>query len=198
MVTGLLKKRVLARLVIALLALTCAHSVGAQDVGLKTNFANWAYFGSPNASLEVRLADRWTLDIGGSMNLWKFENNMKAKHWLAQPELRYWFCETFNGHFLGLHLHGGQYNVGGYDLPIGRFKAFKDHRFQGYFYGAGLSYGYQWLLGKHWNLEASLGGGYARMWYEKFPCVECGEKLGEGYYNYWGLTRATLSLIYLF
>lgn len=74
----------------------------------------------------------------------------------------------------------------------------KDHRYQGYFWGAGLSYGYQWLLGKHWNLEASIGAGFARINYDKFPCVECGARIAEGTHNYFGVTRATLSLVYIF
>lgn len=193
-----LKKKVSVILVTLLTILSISWVGEAQNASLKTNFANWAYFGSPNASIEFRLANRWTMDLGASFNLWKLPNNLRAKHWLAQPELRYWFCESFNGHFLGLHGHGGQYNVGGYNLPIGRLKTFKDHRYQGYFYGAGLSYGYQWILGRHWNMEASIGAGYARIFYEKFPCVNCGTKLDEGAINYWGVTRATLSLIYFF
>ncbi|WP_346343500.1 DUF3575 domain-containing protein [Porphyromonas levii] len=43
-----------------------------------------------------------------------------------------------------------------------------------------------------------MGGGYARIVYDKFPCANCGAKLDEGVYNYWGITRSTLSLIYVF
>lgn len=40
------------------------------------------------------------------------------KHWLVQPEARYWFCEAFNGHFLALHALAGQFNVADMDLGI--------------------------------------------------------------------------------
>ena len=33
------------------------------------------------------------------------------KHLRLHPELRYWFCETFNGHFLGVHTPYLLYNV---------------------------------------------------------------------------------------
>ena len=193
-----IKKSLLSISAALLLSLFGFGTASAQSVALKTNLLHWAVMATPNASLEVALAPRWTLDITGGLNLWTFPGNSKAIHWLAQPEARYWFCDIFNGHFIGLHLHGGQYNVGNVDIPLGRLKAFKDDRYQGYYYGAGLSYGYQWVLSRHWNAEASIGAGYARIFYEKYPCASCGNKLGEGFYNYWGITRATLSLVYIF
>lgn len=104
----------------------------------------------------------------------------------------------FNGHFLGFHLHGGIYQVAGIDMPFGLWDGLNDSRFKGHFYGAGISYGYQWILGKHWNLEANIGVGYARAKYEQYPCIECPQKTGEGHKNYFGPTKAALSLIYLF
>lgn len=169
----------------------------AQKAAVKTNFAYWGAGASPNGALEFALGKKMTLEAGGGFNLWEFGDNKKAKHWLVQPELRYWFCDVFNGHFIGLHGHGAQFNVGGWDIPVGRLTAFKDHRYEGYLYGAGLSYGYQWVLSPRWNFELSLGGGFARINYEKYPCTTCGTKLGEGDYNYWGITKAAVSLIYM-
>lgn len=191
-------KSICSFILLLLIALTV--SVGradAQKVAVKTNLL-YAATTSPNLAFEFRTGKKTTLDLGGGMSLWKFGEKTTFKHWAAQPEFRYWFCDAFNGHFLGLHAHGGQFNVGGVNIPIGNLSDLKDNRYQGYFYGGGLSYGYQWILGRHWNLEASIGGGYARIIYEKFPCANCGQKLDEGVYNYWGITRSTLSLIYVF
>lgn len=79
---------------------------------------------------------------------------------------------------------------------MGRLEKFKDRRYEGYLYGGGIGYGYQWILSPRWNFEASLGAGFARIHYDIYPCAECGTKLGEGKYNYWGVTKAALSLIY--
>ncbi len=177
--------------------LSCAvFTLNAQEAVVKTNFAYWGAAASPNAALEFSLGKKNTLELGGGFNLWTFENNKKAKHWLVQPEFRYWFCEKFNGHFMGLHGHGAQFNIGNWDIPVGRLEKFKDARYEGYLYGAGISYGYQWVLSPRWNFEASLGGGFARINYDKYPCVTCGTKLDEGKYNYWGVTKAAVSLIY--
>ena len=44
----------------------------------------------------------------------------KWKHWLVQPEGRYWFGSAFKGHYVGVHLHGGQMNLGHVALGIMR------------------------------------------------------------------------------
>lgn len=181
-----------------LLLLSASQFATAQKVALKSNLGHWAIMGSPNVAVEVALGKKMSIDLYAGANLWKFREPLNVRHWIAHPELRYWFCDVFNGHFVGIHGFGGQFNIGGVDFPVGRFRKLKDYRYQGYAYGAGLSYGYQWILAKHWNIEASIGAGYARLVYEKYPCADCGAKLSEGNYNYWGITRATLSLVYLF
>ena len=54
-----------------------------------------------------------------------------------------------------------------------------------------------WILGNRWNLEASIGVGYAYLDYTKYKCKKCGEKLGSGHKNYVGPTKAAISLIYI-
>lgn len=133
-------------------------SLSAQNVAVKTNLLYDATT-TFNLGAEIGLSPRWTLDLSANYNPFSFSDNKKWKHWMAQPEARYWFCERFNGHFMGLHLLGGQYNVGGVKLPFGIYPSVEDYRYEGYYYGAGLAYGYQWVLGKHWSFEASLGPG---------------------------------------
>ncbi len=177
--------------------LLCGVSIHGQKAALKTNLPYWGVGISPNAAFEFATGKKTTLELGGGFNFWDFNDNKKSKHWLVQPELRYWTCEPFNGHFFGLHAHYAQYNVGGWNVPLGRLDIFKDHRYEGWLYGAGVSWGHQWILSNRWNLEMSLGGGYARIHYRKYPCVQCGELLDEGDTNYFGVTKAAVSLIYV-
>ena len=74
----------------------------------------------------------------------------------------------------------------------------ENHRYQGNLYGAGLSYGYQWLLSSRWSMEAVIGVGWAHLDNDKYPCAVCGtiEKSGTG--DYFGVTKAALSFIYFF
>lgn len=173
-------------LYLLLLLSAMARWVSAQDVALKTNTLFWLAT-TPNLGAEVALSRKVTLDLSAAYNPWTFKEDKKMHFWLAQPQVKYWFCEKFTGHFVGVHLHAGQYYGG-----------FRDKRYDGYLAGGGVTYGYDWLLSPHWNLEAAIGVGYARLWYEESPRVNC-EKCGEDKHkNYFGPTQVALSLIYLF
>lgn len=180
---------------VALVFIAFSAASYAQSTAIKTNLLYWGTT-SPNLQLEFGLSKKTTLELGAGFNLFEFSDNKKFKHLLVQPEYRYWFCERFNGHFLGVHAHGAQFNVGGLDVPVGRLDIFKDNRYEGYLYGGGISWGYQWVLSPRWNFEASIGGGYARIHYDKYPCATCGSKEADGKENYWGVTKGALSLIY--
>ena len=187
-------KNVRFLLVLSLLALPSVAS--AQYVALKTNLLYDATT-TPNLALEIGLGKKTTLDLYAGYNPFVFSDGKKLKHWLAQPEFRYWLCERFNGSFFGVHLHGGEFSVAGLDLPFGAWPELKNYRYEGHFYGAGISYGYQWVLGKRWNLEATVGVGWARFDYDKYQCVECGEHVKSGIKDYFGPTKLGVSLIYV-
>lgn len=190
-----MKRLVLSLTILLLLA---GAEARAQRVALKTNAVHWAALGSPNASLELALGPKVTLDLYGGGNLWKYRKPLEVRHWLLQPELRYWLCEAFNGTFIGLHGHYGEYNLGGIPGAPGRLRPLREYRYEGYFYGAGLSLGHQWILSDSWSLEGSLGAGWAHSPYKRHACTECGPLLSEGSYDYFGLTRALVSLTYFF
>ena len=82
---------------------------------------------------------------------------MKLNLYLIQPELRYWPCRKFEGHFLGVHGHYAYYNVG--QIPF--FSGMEDIIYRGDLYGGGITYGYHWVLGDRFSIEAVIGGGYA-------------------------------------
>lgn len=179
----------------------------SQKIAIKNNLAYDA-LSTPNLSLEFSLGERWTLDTQVGMNFFFYESNAianryktkKWSHWLVQPEIRYWTCEKFNGWFFGMHMHGGQMNVAGINIPFvlqNKHKEMKGRRYEGYFYGGGISAGYQWILSGRIALETSLGLGYAHVEYDRFGCAACGKKTGRGSADYIGPTRAALSIIYM-
>lgn len=192
---NLLKISVVAMLLLA------ATGVQAQKVGLKTNLLYWAT-GTINLGAEVKVAPKITLDIEGTGNPFIFGNkddNKKLWHWTAQPEVRFWHCEAFNRGFIGVHATMGSFDAGGVDLPLGVFPNFKNHRYEGWMAGAGVSYGWQWYLGPHWNLEATFGFGYMYMEYNQFECVKCGDLLRKNVVkHYFGPTKIGVSFSYLF
>lgn len=171
---------------------TIAPNLFAQQVVAKTNLLGWATT-SPNLGVEVRLSERYTLNLHASYNAWNFSGNASLRHVLFQPEVRYWFCGAFQKHFVGAHLHAGDYNIGNLSfLP-----SLKEYQYRGQLYGAGLSYGYHHPLNARWALEASVGVGYAYLDYKKYFCQQCAEIRSYVKRHYVGPTKAAVSLIYL-
>lgn len=185
------------KILFILLIIGCAQPLLCQKVAVKNNILYDAAL-TPNIGIEVGLSEKSTLDISGGYNPFNLGGYKQLKHWLVQPEYRYWFCEKFNGTFLGGHILGGEYSVADVKLPFGIFPSLKGNKYEGYFYGAGVSIGHQWIIGKRWNLEATLGLGYVRFEGDKYPCAKCGEKTGRSNYNYWGPTKAAVSFMYFF
>lgn len=179
--------------------LSAAH---AQKVALKTNLLYDAT-ATLNLGVEGRLSHRWTLDVSANWNPWTFSDNKKWKQLVVQPEVRYWLCEAFNGHFLGAHALGGIYNMGnlntGFKLLGTDFGQLKDYRYEGWMAGVGLTYGYQWLLSRRWSVEAAIGLGYVYTEADKFECPTCGDRLERDKpHHYVGPTKAAINLIYAF
>ena len=194
-----MRRKFLVSLVVFLTSWTLTS---AQDYAVKTNII-YDMTSTVNLGFEYRLYDRWTVDFSGNYNAWTIKEGTKWKHWMIQPEVRFWNCDAFSGHFVALHGIGGQYNVGGIRNSIGflgtDFSQLSDHRFQGYFMGGGIAYGYAWILGRHLNLEAELGVGYIYTEYDKFNCVGCGKRVLTGQpAHFVGPTKAAISLVYIF
>ena len=65
--------------------------------------------------------------------------------------------------------------------------------------GGGISYGYHIMLNRHWNIEISVGVGYEYIDYKKYKCPDvCAELLEKGHYHYFGPSKASLSIVYIF
>lgn len=195
-------KKILFRMALALVGLMFLAPLHAQKVAVKTNLLYDAT-ATINAGIEFGLAPKWTFDLSGNYNGWTMSHDRKWKHWLVQPEVRYWFCDRFAGHFLGFHALGGQYNIGNLNNDIKflgtDFSKLSDSRYQGWFVGGGIAYGYDWVLSKHWNLEAEIGFGYAYTKYDRFNCAGCGKKIEtDKSHHYVGPTKAALNLVYAF
>lgn len=161
-------------------------SAFAQNYAVKTNILFWGA-ATPNMGLETAFNHKITVDMQVAYNPWTYSNDRKMRFWLVQPEVRYWLCEKFEGHFLGVHLHAAQY-----------FGGFGSTRYDGYLAGGGFTYGYNWILSARWNLETVIGGGYARLWYDeslRISCLKCKTSYARSYF---GLTKAAISFVYTF
>ena len=190
-------------IVLFIMGLLFSAEVKSQTVAIKTNLLYDALM-NINAGVEIGLAPKWTLDVSGDYNGWKLSHQRQWKHWMGQPEARYWFCDRFQGHFLALHAHGGQYNVGGglgnsIDFLGTDLSPLGGNRVQGWFIGAGVGYGYAVALSKHFNLEFEIGIGYAYTKFDKYKCAKCDSKIeSDKDHHYFGPTKAEIGFVYLF
>lgn len=200
------KKKLEARWITFAALLTAAVCCYGQTVenkakntsvfGLKSNLVYDAT-SSMNLGAEFKIGKKSSLDISGNWNPFTYSNNRKWKHVLVQPEFRLWTRDTFSGHFFGVHSHYAFYNISNlFDPPFA--ENMNMNRYQGWLIGAGLTYGYRWNFNHRWGLEASVGAGYAYLSYSKYPCSRCEDKTKDGNRNYFGPTKAGLSLIYSF
>lgn len=171
-------------------------------LAVKTNLLYWATL-SPNIGVEWRIAPQWTAEVTGGFNLIKWNSDLRYNHWLVKPEVRYWLCRPFDGHFFGVHGIAGKFRVSDmiFDrmFPLGFTKKLeKDKVYQGWGYGAGIDYGYQWAIGKRWNLEAAIGVGYMRFEYDRYTLYDdCKSCHGRDPRNYFGITKLGVSLLYI-
>lgn len=184
-------------LLLALFVVAIAPS-GAQFVGLKTNLLYGGLALAPNLGVEVALGRRTTLDFSVGYNPWHLHGSTpKMVHWLGQVEFRYWFCERFTGAFIGAHALGGAFNIEGHRLPLLLGDDSKDFQYHGQAYGGGVSFGYQFILARRWNLELELGVGYARLHYDKYDRQPDNNWIESTHRDYFGPTRAGVSIIFL-
>ncbi len=170
----------------------------AQDFAVKTNALYWVST-TPNIGFEVGLGKKTTLDISAGYNPWTLdksgEDNMKFKHVKVDPEFRYWFCERFHGHFIGVNALYSYYNVSKIAIPF--VNGSRDNRYQGWSAGAGITYGYSWVIGRRWNIEANIGVGYLYTAYDRYQNRTCGLFCNSANRHLFGLTDLGVSFIYM-
>ena len=142
--------------------------------------------GTPNLGIEIPLGDHVSLGANAGFKWWdRFlfwdkdtDKAAKWRHLMIAPEVRYYPAYIGAGHFISTDLIYMHYNVAAIDAPFNLYKDLVDHRFQGNFYGLGLSYGYSWWIGRRWRFEAEAGlaGGWRKA--QEFECAWCGKDLG--------------------
>lgn len=180
-------------LFIMALALTALFpgKASSQSIAIKSN-ALYDVTGTLNIGGEIKCDERHSFSMSINYNPWELGENKKMKHFLIQPEYRWWLDETFIGSFIGVQAHYAQYNFGG-TTP---FTTVKNNRYQGNLIGFGVTYGHQWLLTTFWSLEASISLGYAHLKYDKYGPAKGDALINKSHTNYVGPTQIGISFIY--
>ena len=170
-------------------------SVKAQNIAVKNNILYDAST-TPNFGIELGLSNKWTGGINVALNPWTFSDNKKLKHLLVAPQLRYWLCESFSGHYFGANIAYVHYNVSDIKFPFGLYGGVDGERRQGDLAAIGASYGYSWILSPHWSLEAEAGLDLGYTWSDRYDSPKCGTYRGSDN-KFLVLPKLALNIVYI-
>ena len=169
----------------------------AQHIAINNNLF-FDVAGMLSAGIEIPCSKKTSIEVYGGIRPWKRKEQSVHKNWLIQTQYRIWPCQLMNGFFWGPYVHAGQYNIGNHDLIFGIHPGQKSFRYEGWLAGCGLGIGHEYALAKHWNIGAEVGVGYTYIDYKKYNCTICSNMKDKGGYNYIGVSKLALSLIYVF
>lgn len=158
--------------------------VYGQHIAVKTNLLEWGMV-SPNVGVELVLGRKVSLELTSGFNF--IDSKKRVNYFRIQPEVRYWLERPLVHHFVGLSTLFVRDNI-----------HIDEKHFKGDLFGAGITYGYNWILGERWNLEATLGLGVVK--YRQFKWRE-GEKKPASPNNTgvaFAPIKAGISFIYIF
>ena len=159
-------------------------------LGVKTN-AIFLFAGVANAGVEARIGKHFSIDFPVVYSPYTIKNNYRLRALAFQPEFRFWFKGYTEGHFLGL-----TGNFAWFNIALSNNNRYQDSADRPLM-GAGISYGYSWKILPFLSLEFTIGAGYANIHYDVFYNVENGIQYNSGVKNYWGLTKAGISVVYI-
>lgn len=193
------------KLILTLMLLGAAFSLHAQNVwAVKTNLIHDVATLSPNVAVEYAFAPQWSAEMALSLNSWRSWGNSRLHHLLLQPELKYWFCEKYDGWFvsgtamaglatLGNFMDLSQYNAKSPDLSNFLLK-------NALALSIGVGGGYDFILDRHWNLEVegAIGYMYARGDEYDDSLTPPDLLLKGSEFDYIGPTKLAVSIVYLF
>lgn len=147
--------------------------------------------GVTNIGGEYAFHPHWSVDFPLVYSPYTIARRYRMRFLYIQPEARYWLDRPMKGHFFGVHLHAGVFNVSLDDKN--RYQSEKG------FHGAGISYGYAMPLSRRWSMEFTIGVGYAFTKYCTYYNVPNGIRYEKDLpYHYWGLTKLGLNFVYRF
>lgn len=174
-------------------AIPVANELPERDYDRWSIKSNALYLaaGVTNIGGEYAFHPHWSVDLPLVYSPYTLARTYRMRFLYIQPEARYWLDRPMKGHFFGVHLHAGVFNVSLDNRN--RYQSEKG------FHGAGISYGYAMPLSRRWSMEFTVGVGYAFTKYCTYYNVPNGIRYEKDIpYHYWGLTKLGLNFVYRF
>jgi hypothetical protein len=130
------------------------------------------------------------LDVSGSN--WGDKHSNVQKMWLVSPEVR-WYMGGAKRFYVGAGANFGESNI--YKGMLGSLIS-KNIGYQGSFWNAGVTVGYQLRLNRSFSLDFNLGLGYTNFEYDSFNVTDGVRVINERNKtkDFWGPTQAGINL----
>jgi hypothetical protein len=184
----------LKSLLLSLLFIGSASLASAQKVSVSTNMLEWGNFGTMNADVGVSISQHFSLFAGGRYNPWSFQAKSSMPIYNKQTTgyvgVRYWPWYVWSGWWVSAKVRYTQFSETGVLRP---------KLFEGKSIGAGLAFGYTWMLSEHFNIEVG-GGAWAgrHLEFAQYRTVRSMELQDSGPRNFAFIDEMSLSLMYVF
>ncbi len=156
---------------------------------IKANLPAWGIV-VPNLSVEYQLTNSWSVELPVYYNPITLNREFRFRIFALQPSARYWLQPGMRGHFFGVHLVIGTFNI-----STNSKKRYQD---TGGMYGLGMDYGYTHYFSGHWGIEFNAGAGFIHTKYDTHYNIKNGARYSTDIKNYWGITKCNISIIYKF
>jgi hypothetical protein len=178
--------------ILLLLPLLLPQRAFGQEFALSTNALDYAQLGTLNIEAAYGFARHWSVQLGVKYNPFSFESSrgrFQARQRLVRTGARWWPWHVYSGWWVGARAQWQEYSRGGFESPVTT---------EGDRFGGGLSAGYAYMLGKHWNLDVGIGAwaGYDR--YRSYECMHCGKMRVSGGKYFVLPDDFILSVVYIF
>ena len=156
-------------------ALLCLpEEAKAQKWSVSTNLVDYVNLGTINAEADLAVARHWTIGLQARYNNWNF-NRQAPEHQVQNRKQSYAIVtrlypwHIYSGWFFTGRLQYQEYNRT--NCLWGKPRSATE---EGDSFGAGLGFGYDYMIHRNINLEfgASFWGGYKV--YTKYDCPTCG------------------------
>lgn len=167
---------------------------------ISTNLFDWADFGTVNLDFGVALSRHFSFQIGGKYNNWEFANTKGPVYLTKNQQMsgslgfRYWPWYVFSGWWISAKAQYCDYSECG---------VWRQDLDEGTAVGGGLSTGYSWMLGKHFNLEFGVGFWGGRLLDQNVyhcpgDCYAAGDAYMSGPRTFLAVNDINISLHWLF
>lgn len=169
--------------------LLAVFPANAQRFSISTNLLDYANLGTLNLDASYGVDRHWS--VGAAVKYNPYTSRQRS----GILNARFWPWHIYSGWWVSGSMRYQEYNTGGYKT----FKKVVDEATtEGDRLGGGLSGGYSYMLGKHFNLDIGAGFWMGYDIFKIFSCPTCGSVVGSGRKFFVLPSDLTLGISYVF